>query len=273
MTSIFDYSDYRQFIKDYYESRKASNPAFSFRYLAQKAGINSAPFFKFIIEGKRNLTRATILKTCAALKMTDREAEYFEDLVFFNQAKSVKEKNHFFAKLVKQQKLRNVRKILDTQYEYFTEWYHCAIRELACLPRFNKDHAKLAQALVPPITPRQAADSLKLLQKLELLKPAEGGFTQSDSVISTGYGIASHQVINFQIMMLEKAIAAFDASSPSERMTSATTFCISRKTYQAFLEKLRRMRSELLEMARQDESPEAVYELTLNLFPLSKPGK
>ena len=49
MNPVYEYSDYRLFIKDYYEGRKAANAAFSYRYLAQKAGINSAPFFKFLI--------------------------------------------------------------------------------------------------------------------------------------------------------------------------------------------------------------------------------
>ena len=89
MLEIYDYSDYRQFLKDYYESHKAVNPNFSFRYLAQKAGINSSGYYKLVIDGKRNLTRATILKTCAALKLDDREAEYFENLVLFNHARVV----------------------------------------------------------------------------------------------------------------------------------------------------------------------------------------
>ena len=69
MNEIFDYSDYRQYLNEYYEFNKAHNPAFSFRYLSQKAGINSASFYKYIMEGKRNLTKRTILKTCDALKM------------------------------------------------------------------------------------------------------------------------------------------------------------------------------------------------------------
>jgi uncharacterized protein (TIGR02147 family) len=161
MASIFDYSDYRQFLKEYYESHKALNPAFSYRYLAQKAGVNSAPFFKFILEGKRNLTKATILKTCIALKLNDREAEYFENLVFFNQAKTVAEKNHFFARLVEKQRHRNVAKIKEHQLEYFSEWYHCIVRELVCLQDFNDDYARLARRLFPVITPREAEKSVR----------------------------------------------------------------------------------------------------------------
>ena len=39
------------------------------------------------------------------------------------------------------------------------------------------------------------------------------------------------------------------------------------------VEKLRKMRAELLELARSDADPERVYELTINLFPLTVTGK
>jgi uncharacterized protein (TIGR02147 family) len=273
MASIFDYSDYRQFLKDYYESHKAVNASFSYRYLAQKAGINSAPFFKFILEGKRNLTKATILKTCGALKLCDREAEYFENLVFFNQAKTVAEKNHFFARLVEKQRHRNVAKIKENQFEYFTEWYHCIVRELVCMQDFKNDYARLARCLFPAITPREAEKSVHLLLSLGFLKKVDGRYFQTEPVVSTGYGLASHQVVNFQIMMLHHAIAAFDRCKHDERLTSATTLAVTGKTYGKMVEKLRTLRSELLEMARSDNGPDRVYELTINLFPLSAAGE
>jgi uncharacterized protein (TIGR02147 family) len=273
MVSVFDYSDYRQFIKDYLERHKAVNPSFSYRYLSQKAGINSAPFFKFIIEGKRNLTKATILKTCMALKLNDREAEYFENLVFFNQAKTVAEKNIYFERLVEKQRHRNVVKIKEDQFEYFSEWYHCVVRELVCMVDFKNDYMALSKSLRPAISPREAAKSVELLLSLGFLKKINGRYNQSEPVLSTEYNLASHQVVNFQIKMLQKAIEAFDKCKQHERLTSATTLAVSHSTYEKMVEKLRTMRAELLELARNDSAPENVYELIINLFPLTVKGK
>ena len=272
MASVFDYSDYRQFLRDYYERHKAVNPSFSYRYLAQKSGINSAPFFKFIIEGKRNLTKATILKTCVGLKLSDREAEYFENLVFFNQGKTIAEKNYYFERLVEKQRHRSVTKIREDQFEYFSEWYHCVIRELVCMIDFKEDYTMLAKCLQPPITSKEAAKSVKLLLGLGFLKKVNGRYSQCDPVVSTGYGLVSHQIVNFQIMMLHKAIEAFDRCKQQERLTSATTLAVSRQMYEKMVNKLRAMRAELLELSRGDVGAEKVYELTINLFPLTVTG-
>lgn len=273
MISVYDYSDYRLFIKDYFEQQKAANSAFSYRYLSQKAGINSAPFYKFIIEGKRNLTKATILKTCMALKLNDLEAEYFENLVFFNQCKTIAEKNVYFDRLVEKQRNRNVVKIREEQFDYFSEWYHCVVRELVCMNDFKGDFKTLSKCLRPAISPQEAEKSVKLLINLGFLKKVDGCYYQTEPVLSTGYGLTSHQIINFQIKMLHKAIEAFDKCTLFERLTSATTLALSQATYGKMVNKLRMMRAELLELARNDSSPEQVYELTINLFPLTVPGK
>lgn len=121
MLIVFSYSDYREYIRDFYLSKKSLNSAFSYRYLAQKAGINSSSFYKYVIEGKRNLTKGTLLKTCQMLKLNTAEAEYFESLVFFNQAKTIKEKNHFFDKLIALRNSCDVRVVNEEQYDFYAE--------------------------------------------------------------------------------------------------------------------------------------------------------
>jgi uncharacterized protein (TIGR02147 family) len=156
MINIFDYSDYRTFLKDYYQQCKNSHTRFSYRYLAQKAGINSPSFFKQVIEGHRNLTKATCLKACKALGLNGDEAKYFEDLVFFNQAKNMEEKDQYFGRIVHLQKSANIRNITEDEYAYFTAWYHCVIRELVTFVDFKEDFAVLARHVTPHITEEQA---------------------------------------------------------------------------------------------------------------------
>ena len=72
-------------------SVNARNAALSYRYLSQKAGINSSAFFPQVIGGARNLAKRSLLKVCKALDLQGPEAEFFENLVFFNQARTVEE--------------------------------------------------------------------------------------------------------------------------------------------------------------------------------------
>lgn len=59
MASVFDSSDYREYLREHYNALKARNPLLSYRWLSAKAGINSSAFFPQVIEGKRNLTKGS----------------------------------------------------------------------------------------------------------------------------------------------------------------------------------------------------------------------
>ena len=64
-------------------------------------GISSSGFMSNLIKGTRNLTQRQRLQFVKALHLEAKMAEYFDFLVQFNQAKSLEEKNHFFAYLSK----------------------------------------------------------------------------------------------------------------------------------------------------------------------------
>ena len=272
MKSIFTYSSYRDYLRDFYLERKSSRPSFSYRHMATNAGINSSGFYPLVIQGKRNLTGATIKKTCVALELTPQESEFFRTLVMFNQAKTLRKKNGFFSTLVRLRNERNIEIVTEQRYDIFSQWYHGAVRELAVCRDFKNDFRKLGRMLMPAITEKQARESVELLLRLGFLKKAEGryAYTQSSPIIATGQDIKAHQVITYQVRMLKLAVEAFDRFGPDDRLfTSSTTLRVSKTTYELLKLKNREHRRELLEIAEVDKNADQVYQLNINMFPLS----
>jgi uncharacterized protein (TIGR02147 family) len=271
LPNLYQYSDYRLFLKDVYESNKARQSTFSYRYLSLKGGVNSSAFFKYVIEGKRNLSKGTLLKTCLAFGLKDKDAEYFENLVFFNQAKTIKEKNLYFDRLTRLRGLYDVKRVEENQFAFYGQWYHSAIRELLTMVKPAGDSKALAQSLLPPITPKQAQESVELLHRLGLIrKDAQGRWRQTDPVLTSGNQMASQAVINFQLKMSELAREAYDRCAPEERLMSSTTLSVSEEGVDLFKKKIRQLRAELLELARAEEKPDRVYQLNVNFFPTSR---
>jgi uncharacterized protein (TIGR02147 family) len=114
--NIYDYTDYRQFLHAYYKEQKARNPAFSYRYFAKKAGFNSSGLYKDIVDGRTGITRSLIMRFSLAMKFSSKQQEYFEMLVYFNEAKTVDEKKLYFERMMK---YRNSKafKVEKNQYE------------------------------------------------------------------------------------------------------------------------------------------------------------
>jgi uncharacterized protein (TIGR02147 family) len=270
MGDIYSYSDYRVFLKDYYAKKKAGRARYSYRVMAEAAGINSSPYFKFVIEGKRNLSKATILKTCTALKLDERETEYFENLVFFNQAKTTEEKNVYFDRLISARKARSFPEIKKDQLEYFQEWHHCVIRELAVMDDFGDDFARLGKLVNPPIPAAKAEASVDLLLELGFLVKEDGRYKQADPILTTGHGVSDYQVIRYQIRMMQLASEAFERCRAAERMTSSSTMGVSLATFDRVVRKIRDFRAHLMELVSQDKHPEKVFQLNMSVFPLSQ---
>tara|TARA_B110000483_G_scaffold237626_1_gene312736 strand:- start:3901 stop:4722 length:822 start_codon:yes stop_codon:yes gene_type:complete len=270
MQSIFEYSEYREFLKDSFDEKKSIDAKYSYRFFALKADINSSGFFKLIIEGKRNLTKITIVKTCKAFELNGTQAEYFENLVFFNQAKTVEEKNHFFERLILAQKKSKQEPLSRDRFQYFSEWYHPVVRELAVMPDLQGNAQKISQRIHPKIPLAKVEASIQLLLELNFLAKKGKSYIQTQPTLSTGAGIFSHELINYQIKNLKLAQQAFDIVKANERLHSSTTLGVSKKTFDLMVKKSRKFREQLQEIAEQDTHADNVYLLQMSLFPLSQ---
>ena len=67
MKTVFQYIDFRKYLHDYYQEKKATTRHFSYRYFCGKAGIASPVFLKLVIEGKSNISVPMIDNFCCAL--------------------------------------------------------------------------------------------------------------------------------------------------------------------------------------------------------------
>ena len=47
--NIYQYQDYRQYLRDYYREQKQAKRNFSYRYFSEKAGINASAFLYYVI--------------------------------------------------------------------------------------------------------------------------------------------------------------------------------------------------------------------------------
>jgi uncharacterized protein (TIGR02147 family) len=271
MVDIFQYTDYRKFLCDFYEAEKKRNPHYSHRYIAQKVGFTSSGFFSKILQGKTNISNDLALRFTEFLKLKKIEAEYFGLLVLFNQAKSHADKKRWFEKIVAFSKSK-VKIVQVSQYEFFQKWYYVAIRELLAFYKFNGDFQQLGKMIDPPISPAQAKKGVELLEKLGLIARDESGYyKQTDTLISTGYDVRSVAVNNFQMSTLDLAKESIDRFPKEERDISTLTLSFSKELYNTIHEKLKGFRREVLELVKNDPNAvDRVYQVNFQIFPLSK---
>jgi uncharacterized protein (TIGR02147 family) len=269
---IFDYTDFRVFLKDYYEYYKSQTNFFSYRYFSQKAGFSSHNVLKFVIQGQRNIAADSIDKFAHALFLNDNECSFFRLLVNFGQTKNETEKNELFREMLQYRKVSEVKKIDKLQYEMYSIWYYAVIREMITLKDFTEDHAVIAKMLSPEIRPYQVKKAISVLEKLGLIKRDETGkWAQTDNVIKTEPEVTSLSIRNFNRTMIQRAEAAIADIALERREISGMTVAMSKKQFQLIKDKIQRFKDELLcDLAKDADPSEEVYQVNFQLFPLLK---
>jgi len=270
--NIFEFTDYREYLRKMYEHRKKNSRSFSFRSFARLAEMGSPNYLKLVMDGKRNLTQKTITQFVKGLQLNRSEAEFFENLVYFNQSEASEDKNKFFERMGRSRRYREIKQIQSQQFDFYSQWYHSAIRELVTLPHFKEDPQWIAKTLTPSITAKQAEDSLKLLQRLKLLvRSKRGKLVQTDATLATAPEVQSLAIGNFHRQMLERASDSIENISASLRDLSAITLGLKEEQIPELKKRILKFRRELLvSLGNNEKNNSQVYQMNIQLFPLSQ---
>jgi uncharacterized protein (TIGR02147 family) len=276
MVCVFEYSDYRKYLLDYYTLQKSERPSFSYQVLAQKAGFKDKGFIHSVIHGTKNLSKPSIIKLSLALCHSIKETDFFENMVFFNQAKSLKEKNYYFERMnavsCVGKEARKIRQLRKDQYEVCTVWHHGVIRSLIDMAPFRGDFENLAKQVYPPITQRQAKQSVELLERLGLVRrDKDGVYRVSDRHLTTGPEIQSLAGLNYHKSMTQLADQALSFLPAAARNMTGLTIGISPAAYERITREISGFRARIVEIVNADACSDRVYQLNFHLFPLSKP--
>lgn len=273
MVSVFDYSDFREYLKAFIAEKQETNKGYSIRYLASKLECDPG-FFNRVIRGERRLTPEYQIRIATLFKLTNREKEYFELLVGYNQAKKELEKDNLYTQL-KQYRHSKIRQISDEQYGLYDEWYNIVLRDLLNVhPIKEITHetcTMLGKKLQPPMQGSTIKQSLEKLLDLDIIHfNAEGYLELHDKIISTGTAIPPEIVRRILRQFFQLGTSSLTRFAPEDRVCSAVTVSVSRDGYDKIKAKLEQTRKEILEIAKADQDVESVYHMNIQLFPVSK---
>jgi uncharacterized protein (TIGR02147 family) len=237
--------------------------------------MSSKGFVYNIINGKKNLSKSNAFRLSEALKHTRREAEYFDNLVSFNQAENLNERNLYFDRLCHTRSrgrgnpVQPVHLIKD-QFEFFSKWYHAVIRSLIDMTEFSGDFLRLSKMVNPRISIRETRQSVELLEKLGLIKRGENGIWKiTDKSVTTGSEVASLAVENYHMETADLAKRALGVTPADRRNVSGLVLGISENGYRRICEELREFQGRIMEIADADSEADRVYHLNFHFYPAS----
>lgn len=269
MRSIFEYNNFREYIKDYYSHSKEFNKKFSFRFFARLAGFKSSNFIKLIIDGKSNVSESSALNLAKAMKLSQAEREFFVTLVHYNQATTADDRFRFAKQLLSTHTHRKIYPLKEAIFNYTSKWYLSLLRALVGLKTFKDDPTWISENAIDDLSKLDIETGFEDLQKLNLIKKSETGkWVQSAANVATDDEVAAGSVAQFHLEMMRLAGLSIDRVPRSERDISAITIGMSEETAKKIKTLVQKFRKEIVEVASQDETADSVYQLNIQLFPL-----
>ena len=268
--NIFDFLDYRAYLRAYYEAAKENMPAFSYRYFARKADLSSPSFLRHVMRGERNIDN-TVDNFARGLDLDAEEAAFFELLVDFDQAEGDHERNRAFEKLAASRRFRTARRIEHGMFDYLSHWYYPAIREMVARSDFREEPEWIAAELTPTIEPEEAAEAIAVLVELGLLvRDDRGNLERAEPSLTTEHEVRSLAIANYHRQMLERAGESIELVPRQFRDLGAMTVCISPETIAELKSRVHAFREVLFELCDSDDDPQVVFQINTQLFPLSE---
>ena len=269
MKTIFEYRDYREYVRDFYESRKKCS-AFTWREFAKLAGFSSSGFLKLVCDGKTRLSKVGVEKVLSAMNLSGAQAEYFRQMVTFCDSQQPDVRRTSFERMMKIASENRVEFLEAKSFAYFSSWANPALRELAPIMK-GASPLEMGHTLVPAICAAEARESLELQESLGLLKKDEcGNYVQTSEGVSSTREVISATVVNMQKQYAHLAAESLERYTREYRHISGMTMGLDREAYERLAAELDAFRKKVAEIVSNVKSYDRVYRMNLQLFPLSK---
>lgn len=267
--SIYGYLDFRAYLRDWFQARKAANPRFSHRLLARRAGITGPSTLLNVMEGRRNISGTSAAEVARAMGLDDDARAFFLALVRIACSDDAAVREAALEQVQATRRFREARVLDAASLRFLSLWYLPAIFELSRCAGFRADPDWIAAALRPTITPQQAADALGALRELGLLRMAEGRWVPTDVSVVTPHEVSGLAVRAYHRAMMQRAQEALDFDE-RERHLCGVTVAVPAGQLPALKAELDRFQERILHICDGVAGDRAlVMQLNLQLIPLS----
>ncbi|HMQ09741.1 MAG TPA: TIGR02147 family protein [Oligoflexia bacterium] len=269
--NLFAYTNYRNFLQDFYQLKKLNSKAFTYKLFAEKAGLNSPNYMKLIMDGRRNLTYKNLRGFCEALEFDEKQAEFFKNLVLFNQAKTEKDIIFYQKQMQAVLDLNQKNLLQKDQYGVYASFYTLVIKELILLNFKQQSPKSIAKKLNYALSPEQVKTALKKLEDLNLIKKnSDGDYKSVQQSMQTPNLIKSSRVYDYYQHLLKIASDALKEQSDVERCFSTLTVAVNKQDLPKAFDMIHEFRDHLDKMFIASKKYDAVYQLSIQLFRLDK---
>jgi uncharacterized protein (TIGR02147 family) len=263
---VFEYKDYRRFIRDFIEIQREIHPKFSLIYYSKKIKTSDG-YLKLVVSGKRSLSLDNAFLLAKAFNLTPAEKSYFINLLNENESKEPSAKAYYKTLLTETAQLDisySKNRKMTTIFEDRLLW---EIFSLIGLKSFEYSIKYIKGKLRLPATDADIGAAVQKLLSLGAIRQDESGNVHAeDIVIPHRYNPAKAYAT-----ALNRAVKHVNAGIVESSYFDSFCLILNEDQYSQIRETLEEAKSKIAKIAKskKDDKTLIAY-LNLNLFLASK---
>ncbi len=147
--NLFNYTDYRVFLTDFFNYKKNCNSGWSYRSWSNNLGIKSNASLLKIINGDREIGNEIKLKLLRYFSFTEDETMYFEDLIRLSKFRKDSRLSHLiFKNLAKEHSTKHYRALTPEEFKKISNWIYFILSSLSRRSGIKNDAEWISQNFI-----------------------------------------------------------------------------------------------------------------------------
>ncbi len=232
--------------------RCEKRPGYSLRAFSRSLQISPSSLSR-ILRGERTVSQKKALKLANQLGLGPLNIE-----------------NHKSGRIKKTKDFANLE--LE-KFAVISDWYHFAILELTQVSDFQSDPRWVAKKL--NLTVSEVNIAISRLKNLGLIAETNGKLTNisGNNTTLNDSKYSSSAARKMQKQILQQALTAVDEVPVTSRNQTSMTMAISTARLPEAIACIKKFRREMSHILEQDSKKDAVYQLSVSLFPITRIDK
>jgi len=262
--TIFDYINYREYIRDYITSNKNNNSKYSLIYFSRAIKVSDS-YLKLVVNGKRSLNIDKANQLAEKFKLKSIETSYFLTLIMLENAKSESMK-HYYQNILLNYKSMSINYTHKQQenISIFQDILSWEIFSLVGVEEFNDDPEWICEKLHRKgLNKTRVANCLQNLKSKGLIKKLpDNNYIANDLILEDGddvkyvYSIALDRAGEHLRYNIDKQSSYFDS------------FCLilSETELKAIKQILTETKGKIAELVKRKGPKSLIAFLNMNFF-------
>jgi uncharacterized protein (TIGR02147 family) len=267
---IYQYDDFRLFLKEMYHQKMIEEPKYSYRKFAAAAGFTNPGYLNDVIKGFKNLSANAAEQMGQAFDLKPHETEFLKLLAAYGQARTAEKKADCYRKVLARRNRSRFTRLNPTLTKYYQDYQYGLVRGAIEVLDFRGDYESLATFLDPPIAVATVKKLLRDLCEWGLVEQGPDGRYQTTPAVvepSTNLMGMARQINGDWLIQAREAL---NRLPKDKRHVSTMVLNISEELGMEIDGMIEAFRDAVFKKVESDSRPRKIVQLTIAYIPKSR---